>query len=154
MASAHPKSRLSWLGVILSLTGASMASGCVGLPKQNPFALGGVDANSSIAADVEAASHAPGPYPKIGKIPTTPTDVRSTAAWKSAVDAELQAKQQLEGQAAAIPFTLKNTEAFADATRARISPELATAAPADAQAQAEAFAEAERARATPPPKPN
>jgi hypothetical protein len=124
------------------------------MPHQNPFALGGVDPNSSVAAEVNEASRTPGPYPRLNQLPPTPTDVRPVSAWKSAVVSEWMEKKQVEAAAAAIPFTLNNTDAFADSARARITPGLAGQAPADAQSQAEAFAEAGRARATPPPKPN
>jgi hypothetical protein len=131
-----------------------MLAGCAGASGGNLFALGGVDPNSSVAAEVREASHTPGPYPKLDRIPAAPTDVRSAWAWKAAVTDELATKRRLEMQAAAIPFTLNGTEAFAAQTRSRISPELAGRAPADAAAQAQAFADAERARATPPPKPD
>jgi len=154
MASAHPNLTHGRLGAAVWLGGVLLLSGCAGAPNEKMFAMGGVDSNSAVAAEVVAASQSPGPYPKLNKIPSTPTDVRSAAAWKTAVVAEWTAKKQLEAQAAAIPFTLNNTEQFAAGSHARISPELAVQAPADAEAQAQAFADAEHARATPPPKPN
>jgi hypothetical protein len=154
MASAHPNLTYRRVGAILGLGGALLLGGCINAPNEKMLALGGVDPNSAVAAEVEAASRSPGPYPKLSKIPSAPTDVRPVGAWKAAVTSEWAAKKQLEASAAAIPFTLNNTEQYAAATRARISPELAVQAPADAEAQAQAFADAERARATPPPKPN
>jgi hypothetical protein len=154
MASAHPILTTGRIGAVLGLGGALLLCGCANLPNEKMFVLGGVDPNSAVAAEVVAATQSPGPYPKLSRIPSAPTDVRTTAAWKLAVTSEWAAKTQLEASAAAVPFTLNNTEDYAAATRARISPEMAVQAPADAAAQAEAFADAERARATPPPKPN
>jgi hypothetical protein len=62
-------------------------------------------------------------------------------------------KRQTEAQAAAVPFTLSNTETFALAARARVLPRYSQQAPADERAQAEAFAAEQAARATPPPTP-
>ena len=142
------------MGAVLGLGAVLALGGCASTPNESAFAMGGVDQNSAVAAEVAAAEQAPGPYPKLNKIPTTPTDVRPASAWKTAVVAEWTQKKQLEAEAAAIPFTLNNTEQYAASTKGRISPELAVQAPADAQAQAQAFADAEHARATPPPKPN
>ena len=138
----------------LCVAGASALAGCSGVPHGNPFALGEVDANSSVAAQVREASQAPGPYPRLDRIPPNPTDVRPASAWKVAVTSEWTEKKQVEAEAAAIPFTLKNTDAFAQTAHSRIQTQLATQAPADAEAQARDFAEAQRARAMPPPKPN
>jgi hypothetical protein len=153
MPLAPPKLHFRSLGLVAALAFAGVAGGCSQIPNDKMFAFGGVDPNSKVAADVEAAEHTPGPYPKISKIPPMPTDLRTTAAWKAAVDSEQAAKRQLETTAAAIPFTLNNTEGYAASTQARINPALAIQAPADAQAQAEAYAAAQAARATPPPKP-
>jgi hypothetical protein len=154
MPLARPKLHIRRLGVVAALALAGMAAGCARIPNEKMWDFGGVDPNSKVAADVEAAEHAPGPYPKINKIPTMPTDLRSTAAWKTAVVSEQTAKHELETTAAAIPFTLNNTEGYATSTQARINPALSGQAPADAQAQAEAYAAAQAARATPPPKPH
>lgn len=129
-------------------------AGCVSFPHESSFAFGPVDPNSSVATAVAAASESPGRYPNLHKIPPNPTDVRPAADWKTAVVAELAVKQQVETQAAAIPFTLDNTQPFAAQAHARIAPDLAVQAPAGAAAEAQAFAESARARATPPPKPN
>jgi len=140
--------------LLLCLAGTAALAGCSSLPNEKMFALGGVDANSAVAAEVAEASNTPGPYPRIDKVPSKPTDIRPATAWKTAVLKEEGENQQLQSEAAAIQFTLKDTDAYAAATRAKISPALATQAPTDAEAQAQAFAEAEGARATPPPKPN
>lgn len=124
------------------------------LPKVNPLASGPIDPHSAVAADVRAAERAPGAYPRLSALPATPTDIRPVSAWRQAVLTELAQKAQTEREAAAIPFTLKGSDAWAAQTRARVSPGEAHGAPADAADQAEAFAAAQRARATPPPSPN
>jgi len=131
---------------------AALLGGCATGAK-NPFALGGVDPTSPVAAEVRAASASPGPYPRFVDIPARPKDVRTYQAWKEAVLSEMSLKRQTEAEAAAIPFTLNNTEGFAATTRARVLPQFSQQAPADERAQAEAFAAAQAARATPPPAP-
>jgi len=71
----------------------------------------------------------------------------------STVSGEWGDKRQTERQAAAIPFTLANTEAWAERSRAKIpASERSQPAPSVAE-QSEAYAAAQRARATPPPPP-
>jgi hypothetical protein len=129
------------------------AGGCMSLPKASPLATSPIDPNSPVAADVRAAERAPGPYPRLSALPTMPTDLRPAPAWRQAVLSEWSLKAQTEREAAAVPFTLRNSEAWATQTRARVSPGEAHGAPADAADQAEAFAASGRARATPPPSP-
>jgi hypothetical protein len=131
---------------------AALLGGCVTGPK-SPFALGGVDPTSPVAAEVRAASASPGPYPKFVDIPAKPKDVRTYQAFKEAVLNEMTLKRQTEAEAAAIPFTLSGTEVWAANTRARVRPELSQQGPADERARAEAFAAQQAARATPPPVP-
>jgi hypothetical protein len=135
-----------------SVAMAAMLGGCATGAK-SPFALGGVDPTSPVAAEVRAASASPGPYPRFVEIPPVPKDVRTAPAWRAAVLDEMSLKRETEANAAAIPFTLAGTEAWADKTRARVLPEYSQQAPADARAQAEAFAAQQAARATPPPAP-
>ena len=132
---------------------ALMMAGCVQMPDLNPFAVGGVNRQSGVAAEVEAANHAPGSYPRFSQIPTVATDVRSVPAWRSAVIYEWGQKRQTEREAAAIPFTLANTEAWAQRTRAKIPSDERSQPTPNVSEQTEAFAAAERARATPPPPP-
>jgi len=131
---------------------AALLGGCASA-NNNPFALGGVDPSSPVAADVRAASASPGPFPRFVDIPAKPKDVRTYQAWKAAVLDEVTLKRQTEAQAAAIPFTLTGTETWAANERSRVRPELSQQAPADERAQAEAYAAAQAARATPPPAP-
>jgi len=141
------------------LAGTALAlAGCVHVPAPNvaavnPFAVSGVNPDSPVSAEVVAASHAPGPYPHFSQVPALPTDVRTVPAWRTAVVSEWRDKRQTEREAAAIPFTLANSEAWAQRTRAKI-PSAETSQPTpNVAAQSEAFAAAERARATPPPPP-
>jgi hypothetical protein len=131
---------------------AALLGGCAMGPK-SPFALGGVDPASPVAAEVRAASASPGPYPRFVDIPAMPKNVRTYQAWKEAVLDEMTLKHQTEAHAAAIPFTLTGTEVWAANTRARVLPQFTQQAPADERAQAEAFAAQQAARATPPPAP-
>jgi hypothetical protein len=112
-----------------------------------------VDPRSPIAAEVRAAEDTPGPYPHLSKLPVIPTDVRPAEAWRQAVMTERAEGAAADRSAAAIPFTLTNSTAWAAKTRARVRPDQAHGAPADATDQAQAFADALRARATPPPSP-
>jgi hypothetical protein len=128
-------------------------SACAATPVRNPFVAGGVNPDSSVSAEVVAATHAPGSYPRFSQIPIVPTDVRPVPAWRAAVVSEWGQKRQTEHQAAAIPFTLANTEAWAQKTRSKIPANQTTPSSPDVPASIEAFAASERARATPPPPP-
>ena len=139
------------LPIVVGITAA--VGGCAHLPTVNPFAAGGVNPDSTVAAEVVAASRAPGVYPRFSEIPALPTDVRPVPAWRSAVLSEWNQKRQTERQAAALNFTLANTEAWAESTRRHIPPSEMSQPTPSAADQTEAFAAAERARATPPPPP-
>jgi hypothetical protein len=153
MAFERVKSRLgraslpSFLAVLASL------APCAGAWAANPLGFGPVDANSSVAADVQAAQRSPGPYPSFSQIPPVPKDVRPALAWRASVTDAWTLKRQTEAEAAAIPFGLEVGDApgWADAERSKIPPAEMIPPPADATDQAEAFAAAAQARATPPP---
>jgi hypothetical protein len=152
LAPVQPILSNTRLRLLTGMALAALVSGCM-TPSKNPFALGGVDPASPVAAEVREASASPGSFPKFQDIPAMPTDVRSAPAWKAAVLDETTLKRQTEAEAAAIPFTLAGTDAWATTTRARVQPQFSQQAPADARAQAEAFAAQAAARATPPPAP-
>jgi hypothetical protein len=138
-----------------ALAGVAGALACA-QASANPFTFGPIDPSSPVAADVRAAEHAPGPYPKFSTVPAPPKDVRPVSAWREAVYDTWALKKKTEADAAAIPFTLtgKDTSAWVSQQLAKI-PSSETAPPAaDAAAQSEAFAAAKRARATPPPPSN
>ncbi len=145
-------STLRGLGAV-TLAGLCLA-GCVDLPKSNPFNGGPVNPNSPVAAETEAASHAPGPVPHFADLPLPPTDLRPTGAWRDDVIGELAQKHALETEAAQIPFVLSGTEQWAAIERAKIPASELTPPAADSADQTEAFAAQSRARATPPPPSN
>ena len=152
LAPVQPNLSNRRLRLVAGMALAALLAGCM-TPTKSPFALGGVDPNSAVAGEVRAASGSPGSFPKFTDFPVMPVDVRSASAWKAAVMDETTLKHETEAQAAAIPFTLTGTDAWADKTRARVLAQYSQQAPADARAQAEAFAAQAAARATPPPAP-
>jgi hypothetical protein len=145
--------RLRRVGLPLSFGAAAMSAGCVHMPSMNPFAAGGIDPKSPVAAEVVAATQVEGGYPRISQTPVVPSDVRPVPAWRDAVLSEWREKRKTEREAAALPFTLANTEDWAQHTRAKIPRNQTTPPSQDGATQIEAFAAAERARATPPPPP-
>jgi hypothetical protein len=132
------------------VAGASLC-GCGGLAQNNYFLPGGINPNSPVAAQVGAAERAPGPYPHFSQIPPLPTDVRSSSAWRSTVSDTLAQKRQAE--TAAYPFSLNDTEGFAQAARSRIPPAEAVAPSDDSAKAADDYAARVRGRATTPPPP-
>jgi hypothetical protein len=120
----------------------------------SPFSAGQVDARSTVAADVAAAAKSPGPYPEFTSVPPIPHDVRPVSAWRSAVRSELADRQRLEAEAAAVPFILSDSEAWAQVERAKIPASETKPVSPDEASESEAYAEAQRARATPPPAPH
>jgi hypothetical protein len=139
--------------VLLAATALGLA-GCVHAPPiTNPLAAGGVNPDSTVSAETVAATHVPGAYPHFSQVPVVPTDVRPVPQWRTAVVTEWQQKTHTERVASAIPFTLANTEEWAQHTRAKIPANQTTPPATDAATQIEAFAASERARATPPPPP-
>jgi hypothetical protein len=139
--------RSLWMAAALAM------AGCAGGAAVNPFAAGGINPDSSVAAEVTAASRSPGPYPRFSQVPAVPTDVRPVPVWRNAVIGEWADKRQTEREAAALAFTLGGTEAWAESMRGRIPRDELSRPTPNATDQSEAFAAAERARATPPPPP-
>jgi hypothetical protein len=138
--------------MLLLIAGASLA-GCNTLAKNNYYLPGGIDQQSAVAAQVKAAQQLTSPMPKFSQIPALPKDVRPVSAWRATVTEALQEKHQVDAAAAAYPYSLQNTEAFAAGQRARIP--AAEAAPAtDASSASDAYAAKVRARATTPPPSN
>jgi len=91
------------------------------------------------------------PYPSLASVPPKPTDVRPVSAWKTAVLASEAQRDELMKLAAAEPWTLHDTDAWAAEEREAASPPPPITT-ASSQADTEAFAAALRARATPPPR--
>lgn len=147
--------RTFWRTVRLALL-ASAAGGltaCADLPKLEPGASARIDPKSPAAAEVAKAVQEPGPWPTFAGIPAVPVDVRSSAAWREAVQ-----DQEAEGvytarMAAPDTWSLTDTAAFEALARAEANPLGLTPPTAAEMAESEAFARALRKRATPPPSP-
>ncbi len=139
---------------LVLLSAAAGVGGCTNLAKENYFLPGGVDQTSAVAGQVAAAQQAPGPFPRFSQIPPAPTDVRPLTAWRAAIGETLAEKRSVDANNSTYPYTLSNTQAFAEASRARIPPAEATPPAVDATQAAEAYAasQRERAKAPPPPK--
>jgi hypothetical protein len=98
----------------------------------------GVDPSSPVAADVAAAEQTTAPIPSFASVPPKPTDVRSAAAYKGQVVDVVGARRSLSGWEAANPPLATDTEAYAEAQRAKLADQHAVS---DAQqAESEAFA--------------
>jgi len=140
-------------GALLVLIAGASLGGCNTLARNNYFLPGGIDQQSAVAAQVRAAEQAPGPYPTFSQIPALPKDVRPLSAWRSTVEGALAEKHEVDAATAAYPYSLHDTQAFADAQHAKI-PAAEAAPPADASSAADAYAASVRARATTPPPAN
>lgn len=144
------------LGVCgLALCAGLSAAGCADLARVTSLAPDGVDASSSVAQQVRAASAADYPRPRFRDIPPAPTDVRAPEAWRNAVNQTVQAGAAVTAWVEANPTTIapNQTEVFAEGQRASIPAGERQAAPVD-PAGTEAFAARLRAMAAPPPPPN
>jgi hypothetical protein len=150
----HKVGRPGWpaRAILLLIAGAGLG-GCDTLAKNNYFLPGGIDQQSAVAAQVRAAQQEHGPYPKFSQIPAIPKDVRPLSAWRATVTQTLGEKHEVDAANAAYPYTLQDTQGFADAQHARIPAAEATPPAADASSASDAYAASVRARATKPPPP-
>jgi hypothetical protein len=106
---------------------------------------------SPVTTEAIAEARKPAAWPSLASVPPAPTDVRSLKAWKAAVLTTRAEGAELARQAAAEPWTLHDSEAWANEERdAAIPPPQITTA--SSEADTEAYAAALRARATPPPR--
>ena len=133
--------------IFASVTGtlvAVLGSGALAAPAVT--ATPAPETTAAIAAAREQA-----PYPTLGSVPPRPTDVRPVKAWKAAVLATEARRDELTRMAAVEPWTLHDTESWAEQERQAASPPppITNAA---SEADTEAYAAALRARATPPPR--
>jgi hypothetical protein len=106
---------------------------------------------SPVTTAAIADARKPAPWPTFASVPPAPTDVRPAKAWKSAVMTTRGEGAELALAAAAEPWTLHDSEGWANQERAAATPPpqiTASSSPADT----EAYAAALRARATPPPR--
>jgi hypothetical protein len=96
------------------------------------------------------AAKGPAPTPSFGSIPPLPKDVRSVKAWKTDVLTTKAEGAALTHEAAVEPWTLHDTEVWADEEKAQaVPPAPMTKA---SEEDTEAFAAALRARAMAPPR--
>jgi hypothetical protein len=140
-------------GALLVLIAGASLGGCDTLAKNNYFLPGGIDQQSAVAAQVKAAQQAPGPTPKFSQIHAVPKDVRPLSAWRATVTDALAKKHELDAANAGYPYSLQDTQSFADAQHARIPPAESTPA-TDASSATDAYAASVRARAKKPPPSN
>jgi len=121
-----------------------MLSACVTPPSA-------MDAASPLAAQSAAVSREAGAYPRFSDIPAIPGDLRPGEAWARDVASITATREQIAAETAPSTFSLRDTETFAAATRARMGASGGVPDEAATRASADAFARAVRARATPPP---
>jgi hypothetical protein len=106
---------------------------------------------SPVITGAIADARKPAPWPKLAAVPPKPTDVRPLKAWKASVMTIRGEGDALTREAAAEPWTLHDSEAWAgDERGAAVPPPQITEA--SSSADTEAYAAALRARATPPPR--
>jgi hypothetical protein len=133
--------------IFASVTGtlvALLGSGALAAPTTTA-----TSAPETIAAI--AAARAKAPYPTFRSVPPRPTDVRPVKAWKAAVLATEARRDELTKMAAAEPWTLHDTESWAEQERQTANPPPPITTPSS-EADTVAFAAALRVRATPPPR--
>jgi hypothetical protein len=106
----------------------------------------GPSATKAAIADAERTAA----YPSFASIPPMPKDLRSLKAWKASVTTTQAEGAKLAREAAAEPWTLGDTNGWADRERSQAVPPPPITSPS--AGDTEAFAAAMRARATPPPR--
>jgi len=140
--------------LLLCVAAGSMLCACMSLPDVvEPYAGAPVDPNSPAAAQVQAAAAAATEYPTFAAIPQVPVDLRSNDAWRLLLRGTEHDRETLLAETAPSTFSLNDTAAFAQQTRALIDYDPADVPTAADAAATEAWARAMRARATPPPRP-
>lgn len=92
-----------------------------------------VDPSSPVAADVARAEQIKGAIPSFASVPQRPTDVRSPELYKVQVVEVVGDRRTLAGWEAAHPPMVENTEAFAQAQRAKLAGELPVAPEREAE---------------------
>jgi hypothetical protein len=118
-------------------------------------------AGGSLAEPTAQASASPVPgaisqaekgaaLPTFASIPSAPTDVRPFRGWVAAISDTQRVGAQTAAEAAAEPWTLSDTEGFADRARAEATPPAPMTEPADGDT--DAFVRDMIRRATPPPR--
>ena len=92
----------------------------------------------------------PAPYPNFGSIPPVPTDNPTPAGWKTRVVATRLEGARLSRSIAQTPWTLSDTEAFAEAKRSAGAPPAPVTTPFSPDMEARLAAL--RAQASAPPR--
>jgi len=92
----------------------------------------------------------PAALPSFASIPPAPADLRPFRAWRSAIADLRRAGAETAAAAAAEPWTLNDTQGFADRARAEAAPPPPMTTPA--AGDTEAFIREMLRRATPPPR--
>ncbi len=132
---------------------AAALTGCADIRAATNLQPLPVNPSSPVAADAIAASNTPAPIPPFSAIPPKPTDVRSAAAYKTAVVSAVGDRRTFVRWIAANPPIIDNTDAYATAQRERVSGQKPVSA--GQQAEADAFAQKLRdAAKAPAPKTN
>jgi len=104
---------------------------------------------SSVPAAIGQAEKATA-RPTFASIPSAPTDVRPFRSWQVAIADTKHVGEATAAEAAAEPWTLSDTQGFADRARAEAAPPAPMTKPADADT--DAFVREMLRRATPPPR--
>jgi hypothetical protein len=128
----------SGIRMALALCAAGLGAGSAGA---QPTAL---------PPDAIAAAERPAAFPHFADVPQIPKDIRPTAEWRRSVVSTRQAGAQTARQAARGPWTLGDSEAFAEQARTESAPPAPVTAPSTAAD--EAMVKALKARAIPPPR--
>jgi hypothetical protein len=139
--------RVIYSGCAMALT-LTLANAAVAAPLTLPPPKPGATMAPATTGAINAAE-APAAYPTFASIPARPTDVRPLAAWKTAVLTVQDEGARLNALADIGPWTLADTEAWAETERAAATAPPPTAAPTGLDT--EAYAALMRQRATPPP---
>jgi predicted small secreted protein len=143
----------------LRSTGDALASAGHDVREATHLAPLGVDPSSPVAAKVEAAERTNAPIPSFASVPPKPTDVRAPEAYKSQVVDVVGARRALSRWEDAHPPQASDTEAFAEAQRAKVAHQKAVSE--SQEAESESFARklrdaagAPSAKPTAPPAAN
>ena len=97
-----------------------------------------------------AEGEKPAALPTFASIPPTPTDVRPFVAWRAAIADTRRVGAETAAEAAAGPWMLSGTQAWADSARAEAEPPAPMTTPA--QGDTDDFVREMLRRATPPPR--
>ncbi|MBS0331809.1 MAG: hypothetical protein JSS35_03505 [Proteobacteria bacterium] len=130
--------------VCLVVGACGLLSGCIAAP----FRDAQVDPRSPIAVEVAKTVRPHAAYPTFAAFPAAPKGLRPVRQYGVDAAAVEKSGQQLVKATAEDTWTITDTEGFAAQAQIDAGPALPPANPADT----EAFANAQKARATQPPK--